>query len=245
MIKPDMVVVGPNNIDYPPWRELVAEKRDLFGKVLNVIHEANRRISFTSFIQTASPEIQTIDMPANSDCWRHTTTNVGIDECTSDWILFYEQDFLPLVENFFEEVFLAAEEGLPNGGVVGFNYKKSWVHNERLHPAFLLISKNYLNQTTKNFRVAPGLDCFGSFSNELLNLHTPYLSLDDLNLEEGQEWYHWNGLTSNFSLVQSGGQANHQVAKFKEYVQRSLDAKVQQDSRFIKLCNAAMRQRED
>lgn len=131
--------------------------------------------------------------------WRTVATNEGIDRGKSEWILFLEQDF------FFTSKFLFKILGAKKDyDAIGF-----WEAN-RLHPAFLLIKREWVNKTSRNFSPdgARVLDHFGIFSEELVQKGAKIGELEkDLGLLMREDWYHMQGLTHNYNLCRDGNLA--------------------------------------
>ena len=124
--------------------------------------------------------------------WRDVATNKGLFESTSDWVLFLEQDF------FFTKFFLLAVRAeVKNYDAIGF-----WEAN-RLHPAFLLVKREWIEKTSKDFDpiYEEKLDHFGRFSKELVQEGAKIGELEkDLGLKLREDFYHMQGLTHNHNL---------------------------------------------
>ena len=236
MVKPDMITVAPDHLDFPPWRALVLKNQPMFNRVINVFHPANHMVNIKNFVKGQLPSVTHLESVLDGSDWRNLSVNLGLANSNSEWVLFLEQDFLPLTESFLPEVFRAAEQC----DVIGLTYGGPWKLGNRLHPAFLLVKRSAVELTSKDFSVTEGLDHFGYFCDQLLSLDLSYMSLEDLNLLEDRDWYHWNGVCNNLTLVQTGSRPNYKPERLKEYAQLCLDAKVVQDPGFTALCNKVL-----
>jgi|SRR5581483_10105246 len=130
--------------------------------------------------------------------WRNIATNIGLNQSVSEWILFLEQDF------FWKQRFMdTVLQAMKAYDVIGF-----WEAN-RLHPAFLLIKREWIAKTTKDFDPVPDkLDHFGSFSWELVNMGIKIGELEKLGLEMKIDWYHMQGLTHNYNLCRDNNHSS-------------------------------------
>jgi hypothetical protein len=225
-------------MDFPLWRKLMEDQRHAFNDVYNVFYNDNRECDFSPFIKQ-----QTAGFVTNLDCtydystadWRDSCVNLALKHSTAEWVLFTEQDFYPHdPAAFYGNVFDRAEDF----DVIGFADErgdKPWRFGIRLHPAFLLVRRSLIDQTTKNFAHNEGFapDHFGRFADELLAQAPRYASLESLGKLPETHWTHWQGVVNNYFLVDQEQPPNFQPKEFQRYVELCLDPTIVQDPRFL------------
>lgn len=140
--------------------------------------------------------ISTVYTPAGE--WRDLATNTGLGLTSNEWVLFLEQDFF-WTPHFWEQVMKQKD----NYDAIGF-----WEAN-RLHPAFLLIKRDWINKTSRDFAPIPEeqLDHFGRFSRELVQNGIKVGELENIGLKMQKDWYHMQGLTHNYNLCRDNNLA--------------------------------------
>ena len=230
MIKPDVIVSQPDNVDFPPWRAQMAKWRDSFGQILVCIYRTNYRLNLSRFFEAELPKIgaEVLRSPPlvhSVDDWRNIAVRLCLPKVTSDRILFLEQDFIFNNERFLPTALESSHK------LLGF--KERGDRLGRFHPAFLLVDTKLVKKTSCNFGILPEvLDHFGIFSRELEEqIVGSYL--EDLGLNEFQDWEHLRGLTSNYSIVMNGGQPNHNPERFRDYNRAALACTVSQSAEFL------------
>lgn len=244
MVKPDIIVTQPYSIDYPLWRAFIQDNRDLFDKVILGYYQDWRKFNFKDFIMQAMPDAVHVDcgvVPGNKD-WRDWCVNAALKESKSDWVLFLETDFIAS-SGFYRDVFTIVNDY----DVVGYSDKErttswqgntgDWSSTVRLHPAYILVSRSLIDQTSKDFGAHPDKDRdhFGVFTEELYHLKPRFY---DLN--KRSDWKHYAGLYSNYMLVQAGNKPNYKPEEFKQYVKLAMNAPVIQDPRFLEWSNECL-----
>lgn len=216
----------------------MSEHRQFFSTIFNVFYNDNRKCDFSPFIKQ-----HTVTLFTNLDCtydysaadWRDSCVNMALRYSMNEWILFTEQDFYPHdAAAFYSHVFEQAEKY----DVIGFADErgdKPWRFGTRLHPAFLLVRRSLIDQTSKNFANNEGFapDHFGRFADELLAQAPRFASLEGLGMLPGIHWTHWQGVVSNYFLVDQNEPPNFQPAEFQRYVELCLDPTIVQDPRFL------------
>ena len=132
--------------------------------------------------------------PFNSkEDWRDDTVNSMLSVDTdAERYLFLEQDFLlsgiDILKRILkhEEPFIYYEEG------------------GRIHPAFALVDKTLVNQTSKDFAAHPPEgDHFIHFFKEITAIE-PGKNLKQLGFEEKKDFYHMSGLSQNYACFMEG-----------------------------------------
>ncbi len=201
MIKPDLIVLWPKDVYYPYFVARINKDRELFEKIIIVITEGNLPMNFTqnikgSFKKCMVLEPDILNMTAGGKDWRSEAINFALSKSVSNYILFFEQDFL-VRNGFFEELF-----SLVAPDVVGFE------DGNRFHPACLLIRKDILNMTRKDFGAYPPEgDHFSALTSDLKK----FCQWDKLENIKG--WHHISGLTHNYRI----DNPLHQAEEFFTY----------------------------
>ena len=236
----DLIVTWPKNMDYPLWREMVRKYRTEFNNVIIVWMEPNKGEDYTDFIKEAmfkdfvlfveSPRI----LPGED--WRNVAVNAGLEQSLhAPWIWFTEQDFFPGT-HFFK---LIDDQSV-------FDYDIYYTNDRgRMHPCNILIKRELLNQTSKDFSAAPekGYDHFGKIQADLKELPYKAWVIDEyfqLGPESTRTFEHLNGLTHNFNLLSDGQKSNYQPERFKEYLKECLNVSVPLDPRWTKVAQTAL-----
>lgn len=199
-------------------------------------------MDFHEFVVKAMPWALSIPMGqiVKGD-WRNVCVNEALTHSNSEWVLFMEQDFLPLDLDFWNQVLTSVEDF----DVAGFSDvsrkefvpgKGAWQHGVRLHPAFLLVRRSIIEQTGKDFGAHPepsvDRDHFGVVSDEMRAIQgVRFFDVAVL----GGSWRHWAGLSSNYMLAMEGNKPNYYPEEFFDYVYQAMNAPVVQDNRFIEL----------
>jgi len=234
-MKPDLIVSQPRSVDYPIWRFTIQKCRRDFDQVLVVVHEDHRDLDNREWIRTHFPEGELLeaDPTLPGQDWRNNCIQPALRKSRSEWVLFMEQDFLPEDDLFFKRVFAKTEDK----DVIGFADGNHWSINVRLHPAFLLLRRELIEKTDKNFSAVWPWDHFGLFCNELLELSPRFMSLQDLG---ETKWKHLQGLTSNFCLIASGHPPNFKPHEIADYAQRSLACNTPIHPEFEKILTKAI-----
>lgn len=194
MIKPDVLVTQPTQVDFPLFRYNMKRYREYFNKVVISLFKGAGDPDYTAFFKWSMKDLATItttpDLPGD---WRNNSVNEMLQNfITSDYILFLEQDFLIRDRRLLEVVL---------NGVMDYN---TILYDEggRTHPAFALVPTELVRQTSMDFSANPqsGYDHFGKFFRELQTTASAG-DLRDLGLEEGKDFYHMAGLTNNYQCV--------------------------------------------
>lgn len=231
MIKPDVILSWPRNTDYPVWRQMIRENRERFNEIIIVFTETNFGPDYRTFLKEAmfqdhvlmvqSPEIR------GEDDWRNVAVNFGLmHSLHSEWIWFTEQDFFPSAA-FWEEV----EEHKDSFDVLAV------YDDTRMHPCSILIRRETLNKTKKNFGIVKDeLDHFGLVQKQLEGNDTiriykmiPY------------NYNHMAGLSHNMRLVLEGGKPNHRVDQFNQYLLQCMSVNVSVPSDLVSVIGEYLR----
>lgn len=203
----DVIVSWPQHIDYPLWRRFLNFNRKRFNKVIIVFTQMNMGKDYRDYIKQQLSNVTFIDNDEVSGDWRNIAVNKGLKYSTSEWVWFTEQDFYPRTV-FFKQM----EEKMKDNQVVGV------LQETRLHPCSLLIKREILDKTSKDFSASPPeYDHFGKIQQDLLKLGAKVTTIDP------EYWYHMNGLSQNIYLLQTGKEPNYQPQEFKTYCETCLN----------------------
>lgn len=240
----DLIVVWPNFLDYPLFRIFLLNYGPLFNNILIMVTEQNlssydytnglREWMVDEILKTRDTNIVVegpLITPENED-WRDWAVNTALQHSGSDYLWFMEQDFFADWSALFGKIANAIDEGVD---AVGF-YEES---TERLHPAFMVISKEVLEQTCMDFSPHPKRDHFGHISADLEEMEAEIITLEELGLKGWRYWYHMQSLTYSYQQVIMGGQPTFNVADFLVYNHRARTANVKQFDAFLELSHKA------
>lgn len=241
LVRPDVIVVSPKCMDYPLWRAHIDLYHSYFGRVYNVLYNDNRPGDYSRFVAESSPLISCLDNQGNTGRdWREAAVKLALSKSTSEWVLFLEQDFMPVHGPSFYDRCLDSDL-LASCDAVGFVDGDELKIGVRLHPAFLLVRRSFVDRTTLDFapHTDQGRDHFGVFSDDLLKLGARIKTLASIGLPS-TVWKHWAGVTHNFNLVMAGEKPCYMIDDFKEFVRQSLGVHVRQNPTFMALCQQAL-----
>ena len=212
-MKPDTIIVWPDTIDYPLYRDFLHHNRDKLRKVVIVFTKTNWEFEdLRPFIKAnlANDRIIFLDNdPVSGDQdWRDVAIRKALKPLDGEWIWFTEQDFLPS-ETFWREAYDLAKR-TPIFG----RYQDG-----RLHPCCLFMKKAVLDKTSKDFSAKPdlGYDHFGKIQAELEGKDVL------VGVLVNSAGYHMNGLTHNMYLLQSGEEPNYHPEEFADYCKKCLE----------------------
>lgn len=187
------ILSWPDGFDFPIFRQKLPELLDHVGEVVIAFNQHGH-----TSIRPWLKEMMSMDRVVLVDSekfsysgdWRNKSTNAGLEVASGNRILFLEQDFLIYDYRwFFDRI------GLSSRQMIGFR------ETNRLHPAFLLVDRELLDKTHKDFSVmGRGRDHFAAVSAQLLS--NKYDTLRGLGLFEGVHYKHLRGLTDNYFAPQ-------------------------------------------
>lgn len=226
MVKPDVITVNPYGIDSPYFRWIIKRDQDKFGKVINGYYNDHRKYNFLEFWKQAMPEAIHVDTGEITDRdWRNQTVNECLKHANGEWILFIEQDFI-YDEDFITHVLSKADDY----DVIGYGDEGEWSEDIRLHPAFILVRREFVDRTRRDFGAYPELnrDHFAVFTEDLYKLEPRFLDITNL-----AGWDHLKGTYSNYMLVLDNKEPNYNPDKFRQYVKMAIELDVVQDPRFM------------
>ena len=234
MVKPDVIITIPYGIESPYFRNFVKSNEQLLGKVIVGYYNDHRKYDFRDFLKHSLPTATHVDIGEVTDRdWRNQTVNACLKESNAGWVLFIEDDFI-LNSDFFEKVLTGAE----NYDVAGYGDMGEWSQDVRLHPAFILVKRSFIEKTQKDFGAYPdrNRDHFAVFTEDLFNINARLL-----DIERYVGWDHLKGTYSNYMLVLEGKEPNYEPERFRDYVRMTLKLDVEWDERFKEWSHACIR----
>ena len=232
------ITIHPRSMDYPIWRAQLQWFSPYFDKNIVVFSGAVDDYDYSSFVREGMGTIQNKmtfiegEAPRGDQDWRDVAVNQALKESNSEWVLFLEQDFFWKSRNFLQTVLEATQDY----DAIGF-----WEAN-RLHPAFLLVKRDFIEKTQKDFSVHHDiqLDHFGIFARDLVAAGARIGELEKLGLKMGESWYHLQGLTHNYSLCKSGDLTRiFKKDEFLTYNKKARNINERQSDKFIELSIAS------
>ena len=212
-MKVDALVSWPKNNDYPLWRQMIHQNRNRFEKVIVVFTETYSGHDYREFVIEAMKNdtvefVQSLPPTGDND-WRDMSVNIGLNRVVSEWVWFTEQDFFPSPQ-FWDEV---AE--------VENTFKVLTIkEGSRLHPACIFVPMDLVLKTRRRFGIIVDLhDHFFNFFTDLKLLTSSFFILDS------ERYRHMNGLSHNWSLLESGGEITYKPEEFTGYLLDCLQIK--------------------
>ena len=222
MIKPDIIVTQPNTgVDYPMWRWYMDLYKDQYSQLYVSITDQGEDKAMPRWISQNMDGALVVknNDPIKHD-WRDSAVNLALNISSSEWILFMEQDLL-FNHTFWSEALTAAQAHDIVGIVEGSN---------RLHPAFLLVKRDLIEQTDKRFDARPPeYDHFDYLTEQLKEVADPYI------LKEN--YHHMAGLTHNYHIAKENPFAVYKPDEFATYNECLLSIPIKMYPPFIELLN--------
>lgn len=235
LLKADILVTWPRNTDYPLFRLWLEKNQDKYNKVIiswtgveeNEIHKS---------IGYLLPPSKAVFVDAErsdeyADDWRNAATNSGLDASESEWVWFLEPDFFMDTDMPY-----VLSDAMKTNNCIGF-YEAN-----RLHPACLLIKRDIVEKTKRNFSANHDrqLDHFCMFTEEVENVCTP-TTLQSLDVS----YYHMQGITHNYSLLRQGEKIGYKPDEFYLYNQKCLELQPKQCIFFQEIMEKIERERPE
>lgn len=226
--------------DYPIYRHNLAKYRDKFNKIILYPSRHHGVIDMEEHMRKTFPETwitgHTIDWTTPGIDWRQAETEPCLELSDAEWILFLEQDFFC---DDWDKLFKDVEREIDNGAeMIG------WYDNNSLfyiHPCFLLIKRELLDKTQKDFRAHPeiqGSDHFAMITRDAEKLGAKIVKLQDIGYKEWDNCFHLGGLTYPYQNWKGDGTDHFGVKNpeaFMVYNYFSRLAPVEQDKKYLDL----------
>ena len=211
MIRPDLICVWPDTVDFPLFSKFLNEERDRFEKVIIVFSETNwGKLTVSKVMGDINDALFLPPLPTPpGEDWRNFAVNRALKHSFAQWIWFTEQDFTPK-DGFFESVQKLEAERKPDAMGI--------LEETRLHPCSLFIKRSVLEKTTKDFSANPekGYDHFGKLWIDLEALPSKVR----VGLLDPSLYTHMAGLTHNLHLLMQEKVPNYKPDEFYEYLQK-------------------------
>lgn len=200
-MKPDVVVQWCVHCDYPLFRHFIQKYRDKFGKVILYPSRQHGTVDLEEFAKENFDItwVEPVEIDYAKEDWRQAETVPCLKHVTSDWVLFMEQDFFcsdwPALFNKIETL---VENGVDMMGL--------WnpTHYPYVHPSFLLMKVELLEETKKDFRAHPeinGCDHFAMITRDAEGLGANIYKFE----EDWENYMHLGGLTYPFQNWKGDG----------------------------------------
>lgn len=190
------------------------ENRSRFGKVIICLTDMSiRDPDYRLYLKESLSRygIIFLDIPRaeSGQDWRNEAIDRALKVSDGDYVLFTEQDFLPTDnETFWSMVDCDLDDEKEVITVL---------QGDRWHPCFLLVKRDLLEKTSKDFGVVTDrLDHFGKFQQELEEINPKLSFIQNC-------WHHMNGLSQNLYLLQAGENPNYNPKEFKKYCEKCLE----------------------
>ena len=227
----DVIVCWPKHLDYPLWRDFIKKHGHFFGKVIIAFTETHQEDDYSTFVMNDLGEDGFVylfpETPSGED-WRNIATNMALDQSTSRWIWFTEQDFFILDPNFWVATRAAIDQGY---NAIGFKDG-----NTRMHPCNLWVERSWIEKTGRDFGIVPDkLDHFARFWTQL-RLNAAHIYDIGYDMTKPSLFYHMNGLSHNLTLVKNGEPVTYKEDEFAQYIYMTLNVDGL-DRRYMKLYN--------
>lgn len=200
MIKPDLILQWCVFCDYPIFRAWVKKYRHKFNKIILYPSRQHGVVDLQNFAEDALPENwvknHVIDWSEPGIDWRQAEVTPCLERVESDWIWFAEQDFFA---KDWDKLFADIEKAAETADMIGL-----WneTHFPYVHPSCLIIKKEMLDKTNKDFRAHPeinGCDHFAMITKEVQDLGGKITTLQDMgyncDMSSDADCFHLGGMT--------------------------------------------------
>lgn len=224
--------------DYPIFRQLLTKYRNKFNKIILYASRHHGVIDEEEFMRRTFPEtwVSTeIDWTTPGIDWRQVETEPLLEKSEAEWILFMEQDFFC---DDWDKLWRDVEEAMKTSDMIG------WWNPSRfpyIHPCFLLIKREVLDKTNKDFRAHPeivGSDHFAQITRDVEKLGGKITTLQSMGYKEWENAMHLGGLTYPYQNWKGDGTDEFGVGNpeaFTVYNYWSRQAPVEQDPKYLSL----------
>lgn len=225
--------------DNPIWRAHIKKYRSKFNKVILYPSRHHGVIDLEEFWRKVFPETwvtgHTIDWTMPGIDWRQAETEPCLELSDADWILFTEADFF--VDNW-DKLLIDIEAAMQTSDIIGWYNQTAFPY---IHPCFLLVKRELLEDTKKDFRAHPeidGSDHFSMITHDALRVGAKLTKLQDLGWIDWENAYHGGGFTYPYQNWKGDGTDIFGVASpeaFMVYNYFSRKAQVEQSPLYANL----------
>ena len=232
-MKPDIVMQWCVYCDYPLFRLFLKKYRDRFGKVILYPSRQHGNVDLEDFAKKAMPEtwVNPVEIDYAKQDWRQAETEPCLKLSDSEWVWFMEQDFFTSNwESLFASIEVLEKQGIEMTGL--------WnpTHYSYIHPCFLLMKRELLEKTNKDFSAHPeinGCDHFAMITKDAVRLNAKIATFK----EDWENYFHLGGLTYPFQNWK-GDSTDHFGVKNPEayyvYLNEARKVDVEQSPEYLK-----------
>lgn len=227
-MRADLILTWPTGCDFPVWRNFLRENRSKFNQVFVTMSESYGKHDYSSFLEENLKDDKVTFRRAgtyiDTGDWRDAAVNTALANSKAEWVWFTEQDFfIKDPDKFFRDV----EELAKENDVIYV------LEGDRIHPACMFVKRTFVDKTRKDFGIIPDkADHFGKFVDDLSNAGAKMVKIGEM----GREYFHMNGLTHNYRLIEDQQIKNiYQPGLFQLYNSYARMQPVVQDPYFIRL----------
>lgn len=181
-------------VDYPLYREFLKKYRDKFNKIILYPSRHHGVVDLEDYLKETIPEtwVKPVEIDYGKEDWRQAETMPCLEYSGAEWILFLEQDFFC---DDWDKLWEDVEKAMQEADLIGW-----WneTHFPYVHPCFLLIKRELLDKTNKDFSAHPeinGGDHFAMITHDAQELGATIVKLQDLGWTEPEHAMHLGGLT--------------------------------------------------
>lgn len=187
-------------VDFPLWRAWITKHRNKFNKVILYPSKQHGLVDFEEFWRSNFKESwvndHIIDWSTPGIDWRQAECEPCVEKSDAEWIWFQEADFFC---KDWDKLFKDIEEAMKTSDMIGL-----WneTHFPYVHPSCLIIKREMLEKTNKDFRAHPeinGCDHFAMITKEVLDLGGKITTLQDMgyncDMSPDADCFHLGGMT--------------------------------------------------
>lgn len=226
--------------DYPIFRYWMEKYKRNFKKIILFPSRHHGVIDLEDFHKKHISNVTwvketDIDWTEPGIDWRQVETERCLKYSDADWILFIEQDFM--VKDW-ELLFGILQKTMKNYEMIGWWNNTAYPY---MHPCFLLIKRELLEKTRKDFRAHPeiiGADHFANITRDVEANNGRILKLQNMGFKQLENAFHLGGLTYVYQdWVKSGKSVDRAVSPMLLYIYNywSTQAPVFQNNEYIEL----------
>lgn len=225
-------------VDYPLWRAWVGEYRSKFDKVILYASRHHGITDLEEFWRKELPETwvsEKIDWTEPGIDWRQRETTPLLEKSEAEWILFMEADFFC---DDWDKLWKDVEEAMKTADAIGWWSASAFPY---IHPCFLLIKREMLDKTKKDFRAHPeidGSDHFAMITRDVEELGGIITPLQSLGYKEWEKAFHGGGYTYPLQNWKGDGTDHFGVGSpeaYYTYLYWARQAPVEQSAEYIEL----------
>lgn len=202
--------------DYPLYRAMLTKYRDKFNKIILYPSRHHGVTDLENFLKQQFPEtwVKPVEIDYGIQDWRQAETEPCLALSDSEWVLFMEQDFFVKDwDKFWQDI----EKAMETADVIGWWSASNFPY---VHPCFLLIKREILDKTKKDFRAHPeinGCDHFAMITRDAEELGAKIVKLQDMGYTNWEDAMHLGGLTYPYQNWKGDGTDHFGVGNPEAY----------------------------